>query len=438
MLDERQKHALIARFDTELKAYLREQLDCRQLVRDANMVPPRQARASGSKRLIIRCPSPHHEDKNPSCAVFPDGFKCYACQARGDVFELLGHIELIHSFHEQIDRAAGMLGIDHKKTLAAYLRHAEAHGSAPSLHEAICNASGTATTPLAPVRVSTPTPQPDPPTGPSASTLDVWASLFGLLPRTITPACAQWLERERGLDANLVRACAVREADGETWSNTLEALEEEYSGEALEEAGLINSKGLFHPRPQTMLVIGYPNRDNYPIGVRFRFAEVDRGPKYMSVCGAHNRARAPYMGAEDGLPLLECSHRPIWITEGEFDALALMSIGQVAMGVPGALRFIPEWVDAWEARRAPVIVFADADRDGVRASQDFEHTIREALEARVDPKWVERWFRVVRIPAKHGAKDPCDLNARGELGDFVNDVLNKHFPEFLTTHRACA
>lgn len=38
----------------------------------------------------INCPSPDHDDKHPSCVVWPGikGFKCYSCGVSGDLVEL--------------------------------------------------------------------------------------------------------------------------------------------------------------------------------------------------------------------------------------------------------------------------------------------------------------------------------------------------------------
>lgn len=53
----------------------------------------------------FRCPHPNHEDIHPSCAVFqnPDGdyIRCFSCDLRGDIFNLVGVLEGLNSFKEQ-------------------------------------------------------------------------------------------------------------------------------------------------------------------------------------------------------------------------------------------------------------------------------------------------------------------------------------------------
>lgn len=39
------------------------------------------------RKKQIRCPSPDHEDRHPSCTLYPDGFKCWSCGARGDALD---------------------------------------------------------------------------------------------------------------------------------------------------------------------------------------------------------------------------------------------------------------------------------------------------------------------------------------------------------------
>jgi len=43
------------------------------------------------QRRLVRCPSPQHEDRTPSCSVGRDaseGFYCFGCQAGGGIYDL--------------------------------------------------------------------------------------------------------------------------------------------------------------------------------------------------------------------------------------------------------------------------------------------------------------------------------------------------------------
>lgn len=75
-----------------------------------------------AKRGLIRCFSPSHEDKNPSCEIFPDGehFKCWSCGIPGnkddkpgdiyDAVEVLTGITDKKAQFEEIEKAFGNTG----------------------------------------------------------------------------------------------------------------------------------------------------------------------------------------------------------------------------------------------------------------------------------------------------------------------------------------
>jgi hypothetical protein len=50
---------------------------------------------------LIRCFSPDHEDKNPSCQISEDGFFCHACGIHGDIYDAIGILEGITDKTEQ-------------------------------------------------------------------------------------------------------------------------------------------------------------------------------------------------------------------------------------------------------------------------------------------------------------------------------------------------
>lgn len=49
----------------------------------------------GSTYITISCPNPAHDDKKPSCVIWPrfGRFRCYGCGAKGDVLELVRLLE---------------------------------------------------------------------------------------------------------------------------------------------------------------------------------------------------------------------------------------------------------------------------------------------------------------------------------------------------------
>ena len=63
-----------------------------------------------AQRGLIRCFNPQHEDKNPSCELFEDHFKCYSCGIHGDIYDAVEILQGITDKAEQfkeIERTFG-------------------------------------------------------------------------------------------------------------------------------------------------------------------------------------------------------------------------------------------------------------------------------------------------------------------------------------------
>ena len=50
---------------------------------------------------LIRCFNPSHEDKNPSCELFEDHFKCYSCGIHGDIYDA---VEILQGITEKAEQ----------------------------------------------------------------------------------------------------------------------------------------------------------------------------------------------------------------------------------------------------------------------------------------------------------------------------------------------
>lgn len=63
----------------------------------------------------VRCPSPHHDDKCPSCIVNPTYFNCFACPAGGSIIDLgallYGETPRGAGFHRIRERLLAELGM---------------------------------------------------------------------------------------------------------------------------------------------------------------------------------------------------------------------------------------------------------------------------------------------------------------------------------------
>jgi hypothetical protein len=77
-----------------------------------NRVAPRPMQQSGH-RLKCRCPFPDHDDRTPSFIVYEDDHAwCHGCNRGGDLFRIVGLVEGIERFRDQLRRVADMVGRD--------------------------------------------------------------------------------------------------------------------------------------------------------------------------------------------------------------------------------------------------------------------------------------------------------------------------------------
>lgn len=61
---------------------------------------------------LTNCFSPNHADKNPSCQLFEDSFKCYSCGIHGDIYDAVEILEGITDKAEQFKRLEKVFGGD--------------------------------------------------------------------------------------------------------------------------------------------------------------------------------------------------------------------------------------------------------------------------------------------------------------------------------------
>jgi P4 family phage/plasmid primase-like protien len=59
---------------------------------------------------LIRCFSPDHEDRNPSCQVSESSFYCHSCKIQGDIYDAIGILEGITDRAEQYKWAEKLFG----------------------------------------------------------------------------------------------------------------------------------------------------------------------------------------------------------------------------------------------------------------------------------------------------------------------------------------
>lgn len=115
-------------------------------------------------------------------------------------------------------------------------------------------------------------------------------------------------------------------------------------------------------RFQGMISIPYFTRSGI-VSMRFRKVEGD-GPKYLSV---HNDKGRPF-----NLAALKGSD-PVFITEGEMDAIILSQLHITAVGLPGAQSWKPVYARLFRFRR--VYVLQDGDDSGAQFGETLSKSI---------------------------------------------------------------
>lgn len=66
-----------------------------------NLLQYLQCKGIEAQRGLIRCFNPQHEDKNPSCELFEDHFKCYSCGIHGDIYDA---VEILQGITEKAEQ----------------------------------------------------------------------------------------------------------------------------------------------------------------------------------------------------------------------------------------------------------------------------------------------------------------------------------------------
>lgn len=392
-------------FNREVKARALE-LTCTEFVRIQGLAPKG---SHNRKQFNIRCPSPSHEDRNPSCSIRETHYNCFSCGIHGDIFNLIELLEGVSGFDAQIRRALELLGIDYDAELEAFMAYERAmnerapqHTSWSASSAQIPDLSGVDLSNAALARSAQ---HPDAPA--------VWADLVSRL--TLTPTGSYYLER-RGVSAALARAHGLVSAHYDRWSKQVEDARTRWDDETLAACGVLTTSGMAHPYVEYLLLI--PSwREGMCVGLRFRRLSHDTtygGVKYLSLRGGTNQVESPYLATRTGLPNACGPHRGIlWVVEGELDTLSIRSVGRAAIGAPGALSWRPEWVEGW-ASLPHVVILKDHDPTNVDAADKFVERVRAAALEQHGQSWCDAHLHVYTTPNIDGAKDANDLLKQGE------------------------
>lgn len=344
---------------------------------------------------------PWHGDSKPSCHLYDDGAKCFACGANGDVFDLAGQV----------------LGLGKREAFEYVAEFAGVRLDGSSQPQR-CN--------------PTPRPRPTPKPKPVITTPErasVMASIWRRLEREpLSQQSADWLEG-RGIRPNVAYSLGCRD-----WFRARKQIFDEVTKDtkALEAAGLMRKGRLWTPlkhRIPGLLIPCWLQGDAHPVEWRYRCLEPrEDGPKLFAQFQGSRRPlglRHPQHGrmfrwAHQSKTLIVSEGEPDWLSWYDVMDQAGECLGGVLglcaiSGTQGVRRtpWQPEWIGAIE-RAERVIVALHNTKRGEEVAKAIT---KEVIKARGDSCQVLR----VRLPE---GDDANDLHQRGELLPLLRGLLN--------------
>lgn len=277
-----------------------------------------------------------HDDTNPSCAIqFRDGVvrvRCFACGHRGDVLDLAAAVLKLSTKGPDFQRV-----LEHLTSLPL-----------PAVASVSRNESG---------------PQNGVKRGLSDAGFAVVAeALIELSPLESQPDVADYLANRRLLSQAKAEGWGALPQDLEGQDHLVDEIVATVGDEAWRASGL-SGDGERLAFPQHRLVIPWRDPLGYAFNLQRRIVGANAdSPKYVGCSG--RQFTWPY-GVE---AVLDTPPRPIMFVEGAMDVLAartLFDSERVALGIPGAAGWQPDW--RWLCAGQTVFLAFDADAAGSAA-----------------------------------------------------------------------
>jgi hypothetical protein len=241
---------------------------------------------------------------------------------------------------------------------------------------------------------------------------------------------AGWLENERGLDAEMCAAFGVASCTAPRWRELVNAAAGQFGADVAMMAGVMRAEDGDHhragdpfPRVSRFLILPNFTVDGAAVdALRFRDPNPP-APQRKALALLNPSSLVPGMSWALERPYLETfalemarlTALPLYVCEGELDALSFWQAGRPALAAPGANTWRAGWCASW-AGLSRVFVVADQDKGaGVQlATKIGASALQELGEvARV-------MMRGAIPPAALGFKDANDLLRAGLLPDFID------------------
>jgi DNA primase len=319
----------------EIVAEVKARTDCRALAEEL-----------GLRRRHNSFLCPFHPDHNPSLSVWRDGFKCWACGAKGDGLALYCGVRQA-GFAEALNYLARRAGV---------VLPPRGQGQRWTFRR--------------PPRP----PAPQPPTGPTEPTPAISperrAEIYTAVARAASlregaPAQEPAFDylRRRGISpATAVAAGLGFVGDYERASKiTLGG----FPLADLQTTGLFNAKGNFRLFRHQLLVCYWAAGEVVSLQARnIGWRDKDDGPKELTL--------GPVVIPFHADALLE-PQETVYVCEGAIDTLSLLELGLVAVGIPGAKNFKPDWCELFDDVGEVVLALDNDPAGDAGAAQIADH-----------------------------------------------------------------
>ena len=201
--------------------------------------------------------------------------------------------------------------------------------------------------------------------------------------------------KQRGIPEALAREAGVRPLPGNYWRQLLEDI----GPERAVEAGIWNvERSCVHPHSSSIMFPYWHRTESGDVEFdTLRFREPKPGALVLSLCSnssaipagiAPTSPRSPYL-APDAIPRAREAGKPLYVVEGEIDALSLWRTGRFAIGVPG----VQAWHDGWTKQlRGLEHVIVLGDRDDSGAGEGFVQDVRRSVQTTFGTRWKRTRF----------------------------------------------
>jgi DNA primase len=308
----------------EIVREIKARTDCRALAEELGL-PRRYDR--------FRCP--FHDDRNPDLSVWPDGYKCFACGAKGDAIALCRGVRNV-GFREALEYLAARCG-----TTVPTHRGRARRGVRP---QAVPQAAVPQPAREEPLAIA-------PERRIAIYTAFANADRLKLDHAPHAPAF-DYLKR-RGISATT----AIDAGLGFVADYGLVAhwLRERASLAELQASKLFNGKENFKLFKHRLLI---PYRiDGEVVTIQARnvgWRGKDDGPKELTI----GPVSIPF-----NADVLTERQETVYVCEGAIDTLSLLELGFIAVGIPGANNFRAEWVELFD-EVGEVVLALDNDQAG--------------------------------------------------------------------------